>query len=843
MLMGTLVNPCQSSFIPQRQSRDNIIVVQEIFHSMKKKKGKKGWMAIKLDLEKAYDRLSWSFIKDTLEDIGLPSDFVNLVWHCITSVRMRMLWNGEALEEFSPSRGIRQGDPTSPYIFVLCIEKLFQTIGLAVDQKIWNPIQLSRGGPKISHLAFADDVLLFAEAGVEQILLMKKILDLFCRASGQKVSEEKSRIFFSSNVNSNLKLQICDCSGFQVTNDLGKYLGVPIIHNRVNRRSFQFILDKVDQRLSNWKANSLSMAGRLTLTKSVIQSLPTYVMQSAFVPRYICDEIDKKCRSFVWGDSAVERKVHLVNWQKICSPKEWGGLGLRSARMINHTSLMKAGWHLTTRREDLWVKVVKAKYKCGSDLVPKISRERGGSNFWRGLCNSWKEVEENRCWRIGNGERVNCWFDSWVPSIGKLCDIVQRPLSDLEKNMQVCNLRSGGGVWDLTALVNIILDDILAKILALAAPDPDRGGDNIAWNLTTDGEFSNASAYISLLDNNLEGHCGLFKGIWKWRGPERFRIHLWKLSQEALVTNSWRQRRNLVESACCLICEREDESVLHVVRDCGAMRQVWNSLAEGDLPVQSFFNENIQSWIQLNLKSTKVRRGFEWSLVFGTAVLLAWQIKNERIFHQLRSSVNQMVDRILRQAKVIEQSFKDYAVLQSCAHKERSLDLRWIAPETGWFKLNCDGVVTNYGSKAGCGGVLRDEDGRFIFGFAGGLGSCSITQAELWAILNGSQKTKERGITKVIVESDSMAAVRLINMGCSSLHPSANLVFDIRKILDMEGHFSISHTYRETNQVADGLAKYGMNLELECEFFDSLPRFLSVAFSADCSGIVFPRGF
>lgn len=102
----------------------------------------------------------------------------------------------------------------------------------------------------------------------------------------------------------------------------------------------------MDQRLSNWKANSLSMAGRLTLTKSVLQSLPTYVMQSAFVPRYICDEIDKKCRNFVWGDSAEVRHVHLVNWQKLCCPKEWGGLGLRTARTINRTALMKAGWHL-----------------------------------------------------------------------------------------------------------------------------------------------------------------------------------------------------------------------------------------------------------------------------------------------------------------------------------------------------------------------------------------------------------------------------------------------------------------------------------------------------------------
>lgn len=142
-------------------------------------------------------------------------------------------------------------------------------------------------------------MLLFAEANVEQILLMKNILDLFCRSSGQKVSGEKTRIFFSQNVNGRLRHEICNSLGFQITSDLGNYLGVPILHKRANRCSFQFVLDKVDQRLSSWKAKTLSFARRLTLTKSDLQSLPSYSMQSTFVPWLICDEIDKKCHNFL----------------------------------------------------------------------------------------------------------------------------------------------------------------------------------------------------------------------------------------------------------------------------------------------------------------------------------------------------------------------------------------------------------------------------------------------------------------------------------------------------------------------------------------------------------------
>lgn len=251
VVMSSLVNPCQSSFVLNRQSRDNMIVAQEIFHSMRHRKGKKGWMAINIDLEKAYDRLNWLFIRETLEDIGIPSRMVDMIWHCVSSARQRMLWNGEALEEFKPFRGIRLGDPISPYLFVLCIEKLFQMINSATEQKLWKPIRLGRGCPPISNLAFADDVLLFAEASEEQITLISSILDLFCRCSGQKISEAKTRIFFSKNVDGNTRNNICHVSGFQVTEDLGKYLGVPILHKKVNRRSFQFVVEKVDQRLSN----------------------------------------------------------------------------------------------------------------------------------------------------------------------------------------------------------------------------------------------------------------------------------------------------------------------------------------------------------------------------------------------------------------------------------------------------------------------------------------------------------------------------------------------------------------------------------------------------------------
>ncbi|XP_061369208.1 uncharacterized protein LOC133312081 [Gastrolobium bilobum] len=112
--------PNQCSFVKGRHSSDNIVFAQEIFHSMGIKKG---WMAIKVDLEKVYDRLGWDFIKDTLQDIQLPEDLINLIMKCISTASMNVLWNGATTREFNPSRGVRQGDPISSYLFVLCIER------------------------------------------------------------------------------------------------------------------------------------------------------------------------------------------------------------------------------------------------------------------------------------------------------------------------------------------------------------------------------------------------------------------------------------------------------------------------------------------------------------------------------------------------------------------------------------------------------------------------------------------------------------------------------------------------------------------------------------------------
>lgn len=150
---------------------------------------------------------------------------------------------------------------------------------------------------------FADDMLLFTEANLQQMEYVREVLGYFCHFSGAKVSKEKSNIVFSSNVPRPVGSEISNLVGFRVANSLGTYLGIPFVEGRSERQRFAPLLKKIRARLDNFSGRSLSLAGRLTLVKSVLCSIPYYTMQIARLPCSVCRSIEEMIRSFLWGSS------------------------------------------------------------------------------------------------------------------------------------------------------------------------------------------------------------------------------------------------------------------------------------------------------------------------------------------------------------------------------------------------------------------------------------------------------------------------------------------------------------------------------------------------------------
>ena len=153
---------------------------------------------------------------------------------------------------------------------------------MVVGVGTWKPIKLSRDG--LPHLSFADGLKLFVETSLDQASVIKDVLNLFCESSGQKVSAEKSRVFFSGNVHNTRRQQISEAMGFSRTMDLEKYLSIPLLNGRARKQDFQYLLDKAVLRLFSWKTRTLSLAGCATFVSSVLSALPNYVMQTTWLP-------------------------------------------------------------------------------------------------------------------------------------------------------------------------------------------------------------------------------------------------------------------------------------------------------------------------------------------------------------------------------------------------------------------------------------------------------------------------------------------------------------------------------------------------------------------------------
>ena len=191
-------------------------------------------------------------------------------------------------------------------------------------------------------------------------------------------------MYFSPNVDPNLRENLADTLGFQTTPNLGKYLGFPLKH--LGRgQDFGFVLDRVKKKLASWKASLLSMAGRRVLIQASSSTIPTYVMQNAQLPEKILKGIDRVNRNFLWGSTDSSRKMHWVGSEKVTTPKDLGGLGLQSAKGRNTALLAKLNWRFHSESNALWAKVLKFKYGTRQRINSRDESKLPRSSIWRSL--------------------------------------------------------------------------------------------------------------------------------------------------------------------------------------------------------------------------------------------------------------------------------------------------------------------------------------------------------------------------------------------------------------------------------------------------------------------------
>ncbi|XP_074265036.1 uncharacterized protein LOC141587449 [Silene latifolia] len=327
MFLGDVVSENQSAFTPGRQITDNILTAFEVFHFMKNNRQTDGYMALKLDMAKAYDRVEWVFLQRVLMTMGFDTGGIQRVMACVTTVTFSVLINGSPSAEFRPSRGLRQGDPLSPYLFLICAEALSNMLRRAVENQTLHGIRVSAAAPAISHLLFADDSIFFVKATLQEADGVNNILRRYEAASGQLVSLEKTTVVFSRGVPRGQRSAVATRLGVMEVEEHARYLGLPTIVGRSKKVLTDIIRDKLSKRLQGWRGKILSRAGKEVLIKALANSLPTYVMSVFKIPANFCDELRAIVARFWWGHNEDKRGIHWVSWRKMARPKGAGGWG------------------------------------------------------------------------------------------------------------------------------------------------------------------------------------------------------------------------------------------------------------------------------------------------------------------------------------------------------------------------------------------------------------------------------------------------------------------------------------------------------------------------------------
>lgn len=359
-MLSNLINSAQSAFTKGRNITDNIFLAQELIRKYERKRISPRCM-LKIDLQKAYDTISWNFLREVLLGLNFHPQFVFWIMTCVTCPTFSIAVNGGLHGNIVGKRGLRQGDPMSPALFLLCIEYFSRLTNVRTKELEFN-FHPKCGKENITHLAFADDLLLFGRGDTHSMGVLACILNEFSEASGLQINASKSQIFMAG-VDLQSKKEIVDMFGFQLGALPVKYLGLPLAAKKLNIQDYSPLIDQVSSFIKRWSNSNLSMAGKIELARSVLQGVECYWIQTLPLPVTIIDRINALIRRFVWGSSACP-----VAWKDICKPKTEGGLDLRDLAAWNKALLAKTLWNIHAKEDSLWIRWVHSEFIKDRDL-------------------------------------------------------------------------------------------------------------------------------------------------------------------------------------------------------------------------------------------------------------------------------------------------------------------------------------------------------------------------------------------------------------------------------------------------------------------------------------------
>ncbi|GKA30820.1 putative RNA-directed DNA polymerase [Tanacetum coccineum] len=637
--LKTLISPNQSAFIPGRSISDNILLTQELMHNYHLDRGTPR-CAFKVDIQKAYDTVDWNFLRTILVGFGFHNRMISWIMECVTTTSYSICINGTL-------HGYFQGNQPSLQVFhiiSLVFLLLYIHMVVMIQRRVLetNQFTFHRYCAKLNliNLCFADDLFLFAHGDVQSATIIKNGLDEFKHASGLIPSLPKSTAYFC-NVLNHIKISILNVLPFEEGRLPVKYLGVPLISSRLMVRDCKELVEKVENRVQDWKNKSLSIAGRLQLIRSVIGSMHIFWASVFIIPNRVLIDIEQIMRKFLWCPGNSSKGKAKVAWDVVCLPKDEGGLGIRRLDRFNSALMVTHIWKLLSSKESLWVKWVHM-YKLNGRNFWDIPLRGNMSWSWRKILQLRPIIREFVWCNVGNGLSTSLWFDKWCVAGPLYNHVSSRDIfrSGLTLSSHVNDIVRDG-VWDWPR-------ELLDKypILDGCYTHLSNECDRLEWRLHdgTVKHFSVSQVWSSIRPRGEK--VPWFDMIWFALNIPRHAFNMWLIINHKLKTQDrvsvW-DVSNAIGSTCSL-CETTPDSHEHLFFICPFSNAVWSHMkSKAGLDRVSHDIYAIVDHIGGNAsrKSTCIVIA---KLVVAASAYFIWQERNWRLFKKTKRSTKQVID-------------------------------------------------------------------------------------------------------------------------------------------------------------------------------------------------------
>ncbi|VFQ76197.1 unnamed protein product [Cuscuta campestris] len=388
-LLHKVIGPEQAAFQKGKSIDDQILLAQEMAHQLERKV-EGGNIIIKLDMASAFDRMSWQYLESMLRKMGFSNFVTSLLLSNLQATMMSININGKPKGYFPMKREVKQGDPLSPLLFILGSEGLSKALTQGIHSRFLKPFNSGRG-PIITHLCYADDLVIFLNGNTRNLLRLMSILKEYRLASGQDINWMKSRFFASSKTPIRKCLQMEKALQIRCGKLPFIYLGWNITKGILRKEGCQPILQHFDKFLSSWYSKVLNPMGRLILIKHVLSSIPLHHMAISELPKSIINTLHAKMKNFFWGYTNGNAKHHWKSWEYMCKPKKEGGLGIHDLHQVQKAYSLKFIWKIN-HVENFWTNFMKAKYISNRAA---IKANLPDSPTWKRICKAHVYLEDD----------------------------------------------------------------------------------------------------------------------------------------------------------------------------------------------------------------------------------------------------------------------------------------------------------------------------------------------------------------------------------------------------------------------------------------------------------------